>query len=68
MLVDLGMLPREYVKGGGRNALNGVRERRRKLRQRPPFSAAFPTNTQLYFHWDYVATSLPSSGTDEFSL
>jgi hypothetical protein len=31
----------ESVKGG-RDALNGVWERRRKQRQRPPFSAAFP--------------------------
>src|SRR5277367_6363623 len=33
---------RESVKGGGRDALNGVWGRRRKQRQRPPFSAAFP--------------------------
>jgi hypothetical protein len=33
---------RESVKGGGRDALNGVWDRRRKQRQRPPFSAAFP--------------------------
>jgi hypothetical protein len=33
---------RESVKGGGRDALNGVWERRRKQRQRPLFSAAFP--------------------------
>ena len=36
-----GLCCRESVKGGGRDALNGVWERRRKLRQRPPFSAAF---------------------------
>ena len=34
--------PPESVKDGVREALNRVWERRRKLRQRPPFSAAFP--------------------------
>src|SRR5271155_3005896 len=37
-----GLCRRESVKGGGRDALNGVWERRRKQRQRPLFSAAFP--------------------------
>jgi hypothetical protein len=40
-----GLVPRESVKGGVRDTLNGVWERRRKLRQRPPFSAAFPQVT-----------------------
>ena len=37
-----GLVPPESVKGGVRDALNRVWERRRKMRQRPPFSAAFP--------------------------
>src|SRR5277367_6215973 len=41
------------VKGGVRDALNGAWERRRKLRQRPPFSAAFP-QTDSYCWLIYV--------------
>ena len=40
--------PRELLKGGGKDALNGVLERHLKLCQRPPFFA-----TDRQFPWDH---------------
>jgi hypothetical protein len=48
VLVDLAAwCRRESVKGGRKDALNGVWERRQKQCQRPPFSGRLPTDTQL---------------------